>query len=54
VKYDNDLVLVAIEETLLLGMTNRLNETGRCCGMEINVGKKLRKYRDNRPQYRLW
>jgi hypothetical protein len=39
VKYDNYLVLVAKEETLLLGMIDRLNETGRCCGMETNVEK---------------
>jgi hypothetical protein len=39
VKHDNDLVLVAKEETLLLGMFYSLNETGRCCGMEINVEK---------------
>jgi hypothetical protein len=37
VKYDNDLVLVAEEEMVLHGMTGRLNETGRCCGMEMNV-----------------
>jgi hypothetical protein len=39
VKHDNDLVLVAKEETLLLAMFYGLNETGRCCGMEMNVGK---------------
>jgi hypothetical protein len=39
VKHDNGLVLVAKEETLLLVMFYSLNETGRCCGMEINVEK---------------
>jgi predicted fused transcriptional regulator/phosphomethylpyrimidine kinase len=39
VKYDNELVLVAKEETLLICVTDRLNETGRCCGMEKNVEK---------------
>jgi hypothetical protein len=32
-------VLLAKEETLLQGMIDRLIETGRCCGMEMNVGK---------------
>ena len=38
-KHDNDLVLVAKEETLLLATFYSLNETGRCCGMKINVEK---------------
>jgi hypothetical protein len=36
VKEADELVLVAEEETLLLGMIDRLNEIGRCCGMEMN------------------
>jgi len=38
VKHDKDLVLVTKDETLLLGMFYGLNENGRCCGMEMNVG----------------
>ena len=42
-KYADDLVLVAKEETVLQGMIDRLTETERCYGMEMNVGgKKLR------------
>ena len=36
----DDLVLMAKEETVLQGMTDKLIETGRYYGMEINVGKK--------------
>jgi hypothetical protein len=39
VKYADELVLLAKEETLLKGMTDRLIKVGRCCGMEINVEK---------------
>jgi hypothetical protein len=39
VKYADDLVLLAREETVLQGMIDRLIEIGRRCGMEINVGK---------------
>ena len=38
-KYADDLVLMAKEETALLGMIDKLNETGRCYGVEINVEK---------------
>jgi hypothetical protein len=41
VKYADDLVLLAKEETVLQGMIDRLIEIGRCYGMEIKV-KKLR------------
>jgi hypothetical protein len=34
VKYADDLVLLAEEETMLRGMINRLIETGRCCGRD--------------------
>jgi hypothetical protein len=37
VKYADDLVLLAKEETVLQGMIDRL--IGRCYGMEINVGQ---------------
>ena len=40
VKYADDLVLMAKEETVLQGMIDKLTETGRYYGMEINVGKK--------------
>jgi hypothetical protein len=39
VKYADDLVLLAREETVLQGMFGILIEIGRCCGMEINVEK---------------
>jgi hypothetical protein len=39
VKYADDLVLMAKEETVLLGMIDRLIEIGRCYGMEMNVEK---------------
>jgi hypothetical protein len=37
VKYADDLVLLAKEGTVLQGMIDRLTETGRRYGMEINV-----------------
>ena len=40
VKYADDLVLLAKEETVLQGMTDSLTETGRCYGIEMNVGDK--------------
>jgi hypothetical protein len=40
VKYADDLVLLAKEEMVLQGMTDRLTETGRCDGMEIIVKRK--------------
>ena len=39
VKYADDLVLMAKEETVLQGMIDKLTEIGRCCGMEMNVEK---------------
>jgi hypothetical protein len=39
VKYADDLVLLAKEETVLQGMIDKLNGTGRCYGMEMNVEK---------------
>jgi hypothetical protein len=39
VKYADDLVLRAKEETVLKGIIDKLLETGRCYGMEINVEK---------------
>ena len=40
VKYGHDLVLHAEKITVIQSMTDRLNETGICYGMEMNVGKK--------------
>jgi hypothetical protein len=31
--------MLAREETVLQGVVDRLIETGRCCGMELNVEK---------------
>jgi len=39
VKYADDLVLMAKEETVLRGMIDKVIETGRCYGMEMNVGR---------------
>ena len=39
VKYADDLVLMAKEETVLQGMIDKLSEIGRCYGMEMNVEK---------------
>jgi hypothetical protein len=38
-KYADDLVLLAKKEAVLYGMTERLNETGTCYGMEMKEGK---------------
>jgi hypothetical protein len=42
-------VLLANEEAVLQGMIDRLIETGRCCGMEINVKKTKVKGISNHP-----
>ena len=39
VKYADELVLMAREEMVLQGMIDKLTETGRYYGMEINVEK---------------
>ena len=39
VKYADDLVLMAEKETALQGVTDKLIETGRYYGMEMNVEK---------------
>ena len=39
VKYADDLVRMAKEETVLKGMIDKLIEIGRCYGMEMNVEK---------------
>jgi hypothetical protein len=39
VKYADDLVLMAKEETMLQGMIDRPIEIGTCYGMEMNVEK---------------
>ena len=39
VKYADDLVLMAKEETVLQGMLDKVTEIGRCYGMEMNVEK---------------
>ena len=38
-KYADDLVLMVKEETVLQGMIDKLTETGRCYGIEMNVEK---------------
>jgi hypothetical protein len=38
-KYADDLVLLAKEKMVLQGMIDRLTETGRCYGMEMNMKK---------------
>jgi len=39
VKYADDLVVMAKEKIVLQGMIDKLIETGRCYGMEMNVEK---------------
>jgi hypothetical protein len=39
VKYANDVVLLAKEETILQGMIDGITEIGKCYVMEMNVGK---------------
>ena len=39
VQYADDLVLLAKKEKVLQDMIDKLNETGRCYGMEMNVEK---------------
>jgi len=39
VRYAGDLVQLIKNEMMLLGVTDRLLEMGRCCGMEMNVEK---------------
>jgi hypothetical protein len=39
VKYADDLVLLAKKEKVLHDMIDKLTETGRCYGMEMNVEK---------------
>jgi hypothetical protein len=40
VKYANDLFLLVKEEKVIQVVSDRVTETGRCYGMEMNVGKK--------------
>jgi hypothetical protein len=55
VKCADGLELLAKEEISLQGVIRRLIETGRRCGVEVNLKTKLRKWesQDNRPQCRL-
>jgi len=39
VKYADDLVLMAKEETVLQGMIDKIIDIGSCYGMEMNVEK---------------
>jgi hypothetical protein len=48
VKYVDDLVLLAREETVLQGMIDRLIETERRYGMEMNVEKETKIMRISR------
>jgi hypothetical protein len=52
VKYADDRVLLANEETVLQGVIDSLIETGKFYGLEMNVGKKNKVIRISR-QYRL-
>jgi hypothetical protein len=38
-KYGNHIVLLSKKELVLYVMTGGLIEVGRCCGMEMSVGK---------------
>ena len=48
VKYADDLVLMAKEETVLQGMIDKLIEIGSCYGMEMNEEKKTKLMRISR------
>jgi hypothetical protein len=50
VKFADDLVLLAKEEMVLQDMVDKLIETGRCYGMEMNV-EKTKLLRISRPPY---
>ena len=39
VKYADDIVIMAKEETVLQGMIDKLIKIGRCYGVEMNVEK---------------
>jgi hypothetical protein len=49
VKYADDLVLLAKEETVLQSMTDMLIEVGRVYGMEINVEKTKKMRTSSQP-----
>jgi predicted nucleotidyltransferase len=50
VRYSDDLVLLAKEETILQSMIDKLIEVGRGYGMEINVeGTKSVRIKGNQP-----
>jgi hypothetical protein len=50
VNYADDLVLLAKEEKVLQDMIDKLTETGRCYGMEMN-GKKTKAMRISRQTF---
>ena len=55
VKYADDIVLLAKEETVLRSVIDRLIVVGRYYGMKMKVEKtKVMKSQGNHPQYRLW
>ena len=50
-KYVDDLVLLAKEEKVPQDMIHKQIETGRCCGMEMNVEKtKVMRIKDYHSQ----
>jgi hypothetical protein len=55
VRYADDLVLPAKEETILQSMIDKLVEVGRKYGMENNVKKKLRQreFQGNQPPLQI-
>jgi hypothetical protein len=52
VKYADELVLVAKEDKVLQDIIDKLIETGRCYGMEMNV-EKTKVLRNSRQQFPL-
>jgi hypothetical protein len=51
VKYADDLVLLAKEKNVLQDMIDKIIETWRCYGMEMNVEKtKVMRVQDNHCQ----
>jgi hypothetical protein len=54
VKYADDLMLLAKEATALQDMMNRLTETGRCYGVEINMeNPQVIRPQGNHPHYKF-
>jgi hypothetical protein len=53
VKFADDLVVPTVEWMVMEDKNNRITETGRCHGMEMNEEKtKIMKSQGNHPRYK--